>query len=500
MKARAWRSRDGDLVRLARDGDPVAFRLLVERHLPMARARAARLCPQPDDVDDAVQDAFLQAFIALDRLRDPDRFAGWLGGIVANVCRAQRRRPPLTLLGDWPENLHPASAARPALGRGPGPRRRAGPRRRRPARRAAAGRRPALLRRPARRADRRHSRRRQGQPAQGPPPAARVHHRAPPRPHPRRLPEDPHDHRPHRARRPLARTPAGRRMSVRQCSWCSPTTPGTGRCRSGCPATAASSGACSPARKTATRNSRRRCRGDDRPAAARGRDHRDRGDRHRPGPGGDRHAGRHRRPGGTRQVTARLADGLALAVITGAPLAVDDPVMDRLAEPVTGPDLLSPFRSRQPAAPEARARGSSRATWRSPTACAAGGSPAASCARPPGPRQDYSCTTEDGRAILAAAVPEPAGFAFLGQEIYAEDYHGRTVTFRGDLRATGVADRAGLVLRVPRQGRRPRAQRRTPGRIPRTTSPSSPEPATGPGMRSPPRSRPTPATSSSASS
>jgi hypothetical protein len=36
-------------------------------------------------------------------------------------------------------------------------------------------------------------------------------------------------------------------------------------------------------------------------------------------------------PGGTRPVTASLADGLTLAVITGAPLAVDDPVMDRLA-------------------------------------------------------------------------------------------------------------------------------------------------------------------------
>src|SRR5260370_8775 len=102
---------DGDLVRLARDGDPAAFRLLVERHLPMARARAARVCQQPDDIDDAVQDAFLQAFIALDRLCAPGRFAGWLGGIVANVCRAQRRRAPLTLLGDWPENLHPAAAS-----------------------------------------------------------------------------------------------------------------------------------------------------------------------------------------------------------------------------------------------------------------------------------------------------------------------------------------------------------------------------------------------------
>jgi hypothetical protein len=43
--------------------------------------------------------------------------------------------------------------------------------------------------------------------------------------------------------------------------------------------------------------------------------------------------------------------------------------------------------------------------------------------------QDYSCTTEDGRVILAAAVPGPAGFAFLSQEIEPDDYRGRAVTF-----------------------------------------------------------------------
>src|SRR5450631_4130709 len=58
-------------------------------------------------------------------------------------------------------------------------------------------------------------------------------------------------------------------------------------------------------------------------------------------------------------------------------------------------------------------------------------------------------------AILTAAVPGPAGFAVLGQEIEPDDYRGRAVTFRGDLRTTDVADRAGLVLRIPRQGRRP---------------------------------------------
>ena len=101
---------DGDLARLARGGDPVAFRLLVERHQPMVRARARQLAPDPGDVDDIVQESFLQAFLALDRLRDPDRFAGWLAGIVFNVCRSLRRRAPVTLLADWPEPLHPTSA------------------------------------------------------------------------------------------------------------------------------------------------------------------------------------------------------------------------------------------------------------------------------------------------------------------------------------------------------------------------------------------------------
>jgi hypothetical protein len=39
--------------------------------------------------------------------------------------------------------------------------------------------------------------------------------------------------------------------------------------------------------------------------------------------------------------------------------------------------------------------------------------------------------------------------AFLSQEIEPDDYRGRTVTFRGELRTTATADgRAGLALRV----------------------------------------------------
>ena len=101
---------DGDLVRRARAGDAGVFRLLVERHSLSARARAARLCGRADDVDDIVQEAFLQAFMALDRLRDPDRFGTWLSGIIRNVHRAAGRQERLMLLAEWPEGLHPVSA------------------------------------------------------------------------------------------------------------------------------------------------------------------------------------------------------------------------------------------------------------------------------------------------------------------------------------------------------------------------------------------------------
>jgi len=36
-------------------------------------------------------------------------------------------------------------------------------------------------------------------------------------------------------------------------------------------------------------------------------------------------------PAGTRHVTARLAEGLAVAIAAGAPVRVSDPIMDRLA-------------------------------------------------------------------------------------------------------------------------------------------------------------------------
>jgi DNA-directed RNA polymerase specialized sigma24 family protein len=106
---------DGDLARLARDGDRAAFRLLVERHQPAVRARARRLCANPSDVEDVMQESFLQAFLGLDRLREPDRFAGWLAGITANVARALHRRSvPVTVEGDGEWTGYEVTATVPA--------------------------------------------------------------------------------------------------------------------------------------------------------------------------------------------------------------------------------------------------------------------------------------------------------------------------------------------------------------------------------------------------
>jgi len=154
---------------------------------------------------------------------------------------------------------------------------------------------------------------------------------------------------------------------------------------------------------------------------------------------------------GTRPVTVSAEYGLALAAVAGAPVRVADEVMDRLAVPVPGEDVLAPF---LPPAEAGTARGPIQSRrfeprnmaftegldyWELAGSFSADGQPA-------GP--DYSCTAADQSAVLAATVPEPAGSAVLVQAIYAEDYRGRTVTFRGQLRATGIAGQAGLHLAV----------------------------------------------------
>jgi hypothetical protein len=154
-------------------------------------------------------------------------------------------------------------------------------------------------------------------------------------------------------------------------------------------------------------------------------------------------------PAGTRHVVGRLADGLALAVAAGAPVRVADPVMDRLAVPVRGGDLLGTVLEHEPATVEPEL------PRRVPRNLAFGDGLAGWTLRGPFLRdvsgshwQDYSCVTEGPSAILRSAVPDPHGSACLGQEVLAEDYRGGAVTFRAELSTEDVANQAWLFLQV----------------------------------------------------
>jgi Domain of unknown function (DUF151) len=156
--------------------------------------------------------------------------------------------------------------------------------------------------------------------------------------------------------------------------------------------------------------------------------------------------------GPQRTMVVRLGYALAVAAGTGAPVRVSDAVMERLAVPVQGGDLLTPFLGDAPgpasARPEVEPRfeprnlafGDGLAGWEF------GGSFRQEADE--SHWRDYSCTasggTEGGSAILSSAVLEPYGFAGLAQTVFAEDYERRTAVFRGELRTQDVASQCGL--------------------------------------------------------
>jgi RNA polymerase sigma factor (sigma-70 family) len=87
-----------DLVVCARAGDVEACGLLVEATQRMAFAVALGVLRDPTIAQDAVQQAYLQAFRRLADLQEPGAFAGWLRRIVITVALNMRRARRSTLL------------------------------------------------------------------------------------------------------------------------------------------------------------------------------------------------------------------------------------------------------------------------------------------------------------------------------------------------------------------------------------------------------------------
>lgn len=66
----------------------------------MVNGLALRIMGRDADVDDLVQDAFVQALTSLHALKEPQAFGGWLGSIVVRTAsKLLRRRKLMTRLG-----------------------------------------------------------------------------------------------------------------------------------------------------------------------------------------------------------------------------------------------------------------------------------------------------------------------------------------------------------------------------------------------------------------
>jgi RNA polymerase sigma factor (sigma-70 family) len=83
-----------DLVIRARDGDRDAFSELAAQSIGRLTAVARMILRDEYAAQDAVQDAFIEAWRSLPGLREPDKFDAWMRRLLVRACfkGARRRR------------------------------------------------------------------------------------------------------------------------------------------------------------------------------------------------------------------------------------------------------------------------------------------------------------------------------------------------------------------------------------------------------------------------
>ena len=125
------------LVHAAKQGDMAAFEQLVKRYTAMAFRVAMHIMNSREDAEDIVQDAFLKAYLNLERFEERSRFSTWLTRIAVNAAlmtlRSSRRATTVSIdqeadegnpladkVADWkpnPEQLYSRTELRAILQR-----------------------------------------------------------------------------------------------------------------------------------------------------------------------------------------------------------------------------------------------------------------------------------------------------------------------------------------------------------------------------------------------
>ena len=102
---------DEQLVLRAQQGDQEAFEALVlANHARLLRV-AQGVLRDPHVAEDATQQAFLDIWRDIRRLRDPGKFEGWSYRLLLRVCYAEAKRMP-----KWVPDSEIPAAAEPRVG------------------------------------------------------------------------------------------------------------------------------------------------------------------------------------------------------------------------------------------------------------------------------------------------------------------------------------------------------------------------------------------------
>jgi RNA polymerase sigma factor, sigma-70 family len=93
---------EAEIVARAQAGDTAAFEMLVVEHQAYVYNLAYRVLGNPQEAEDAAQEAFVRAWQALPKFRAQSRFSTWLYRIVTNQCynRLPKLRRELTAIGE----------------------------------------------------------------------------------------------------------------------------------------------------------------------------------------------------------------------------------------------------------------------------------------------------------------------------------------------------------------------------------------------------------------
>jgi RNA polymerase sigma-70 factor (ECF subfamily) len=98
---------DVELIARSRRGDHAAYRALVDRYKDAGYRLAVTVLRNPSDAEDALQEAFIKAYVYLDSYSPKYRFYTWFSTIVRNVALSHLKAR------DWVVTPLPDEAVRP---------------------------------------------------------------------------------------------------------------------------------------------------------------------------------------------------------------------------------------------------------------------------------------------------------------------------------------------------------------------------------------------------